>query len=313
MAYKLAEDIVSGNAPDMMVLNSNYAFLSNDRYLMRTDDNTYRYAYARSYNGLIVRMSLLKNPASIGITYGEYKDLIESANNGINVMGTRIDTFNTLFRYSAESFFDENGHVDLHCEEFRLLSEFVSGLSENLNGSGSTTSPVISLAEYNGLTGFIVNYGKYGSDFSIIGLPSADGSSAESVNSEGIAICSCSSSPESCADFIRSLSTPEVQSRICFYQDPSTEEAVRMKGEIIINERNYYDRDNPLAGPDGWPSDVVDHYLEQVSDAVIVPDVDTTVLKILDEELQPYLEGQKSFEEFADIAENRINLMVDER
>ena len=44
-----------------------------------------------------------------------------------------------------------------------------------------------------------------------------------------------------------------------------------------------------------------------------MPDVDTSVLVILDEEIQPYLEGQKSIDEVIDIAENRINLMIDER
>ena len=53
--------------------------------------------------------------------------------------------------------------------------------------------------------------------------------------------------------------------------------------------------------------------VEKVADAVKVPDVDTSVLVILDEEIQPYLEGQKSLDEVIDIAENRINLMIDER
>lgn len=44
-----------------------------------------------------------------------------------------------------------------------------------------------------------------------------------------------------------------------------------------------------------------------------MPDVDTSVLVILDEEIQPYLEGQKSLDEVIDVAENRINLMIDER
>ena len=44
-----------------------------------------------------------------------------------------------------------------------------------------------------------------------------------------------------------------------------------------------------------------------------MPDVDTSVLVILDEEIQPYLEGQKSLDEVIDVAENRIILMIDER
>ena len=53
--------------------------------------------------------------------------------------------------------------------------------------------------------------------------------------------------------------------------------------------------------------------VEQVADAVKVPDVDTSVLVILDEEIQPYLEGQKSLDDVIVTAENRINLMIDER
>ena len=313
MADILMNDIRSGNGPDMVICNSNHAVLNDERYLRKTDDGSYRYDYGVRYNGLIVKTSLLSDPSAVGITYEEYLNIISENNNGINTLGTRIDTFNTLFKFSADKFFDRRGHVDLSGEDFRAMAEFVAGLSEPASRTDYYAAPVINNATYNGFTGFFINYGNNCNKYSIIGYPTRDGSRSETVSSEGIGITSCCSSEEGCIAFINSLSSPEIQCRLSNILDPVSEQALRLKSDIIVDENNRNNRNSPLAGPGGWPSDAVDHYIGQVSDAVAVPDVDSTVLVILDEEIQPYLEGQKSLDEVIRAAESRINLMIDER
>ena len=58
---------------------------------------------------------------------------------------------------------------------------------------------------------------------------------------------------------------------------------------------------------------MVDYYIEQISDAVIVPDIDSEVMVIMNEEMPAYFEGQKSLDEVRAIIENRVNLMLAER
>ena len=312
-ADDLMNDIRSGTGPDVVILNSEFASMNDDRYLRRADDGTYRYCYCQSYKGLIVKTSLLSNPASPGITYEEYDELVRRSANGNNVLGTRIDTFNTLFKFSADKFFDEKGCVDLQNEDFRALAEFAGSLCDPGPAPEYSAISAIDNASYNGFTGFLKRYGRYCSDYSIIGYPSRDGLQPEKIDRSGIGITSCCSSEEGCMEFINMLASPENQCRAGYEKDPVSEQGLRMKSDIIVAESNRHDRNNAVAGPDGWPSDAVDHYISQVADAASVPDVDSSVLIILDEEIQPYLDGQKSLDDVILIAENRINLMLDER
>ena len=308
-----ADNIRSGEGPDMVILDSDFAFMNDEQYLRKADDGSYRYTYCQNYNGLIVKTSLLSNPDEPGITYEEYIELIRENNNGISTLGTKLEAFNTLFKFNASSFFDDRGHIDLSGEDFRAMAEFVAGLSETESGNNNYAAPQIDNVFYYGFTGFLVNFGKYSSGYSVIGYPSRDGSLPETVNSEGIGITSCCSSEEGCHEFIDLLMSPQIQSTVSRFMDPVSEDGLRLKSDIIVAENNRHNRGSALVGPEGWPTDAVDHYIEQVADAVKVPDVDTSVLVILDEEIQPYLEGQKSLDEVIDIAENRINLMIDER
>ena len=61
------------------------------------------------------------------------------------------------------------------------------------------------------------------------------------------------------------------------------------------------------------PGYLLDRYMDQISDAVRIPDVDSSVLVIFYEEMPAYFEGQKSYEDVASIIENRVNLMLSER
>ena len=58
---------------------------------------------------------------------------------------------------------------------------------------------------------------------------------------------------------------------------------------------------------------MVDWYVDQISDAVIVPDTDSAVIVIMNEEMPAYFEGQKSLDDVIAIIENRVNLMLNER
>ena len=54
-------------------------------------------------------------------------------------------------------------------------------------------------------------------------------------------------------------------------------------------------------------------YIRQISDAVVVPDVDSSILVIMNEEMPAYYEGQKSFDEVCFIIGNMVNPMLSER
>ncbi|SCW49021.1 ABC-type glycerol-3-phosphate transport system, substrate-binding protein [Ruminococcaceae bacterium YRB3002] len=316
----LMEDIRSELGPDMVILNSDHAVLDDDRYLVDVsglcgmDSPYYRVPYGICYRGLVVKTSLLDDPDQKGITYEQYDELVKSANNGLNVLGVeKKDIFNRLFMNSSGSFFDSRGRIDLDNDDFRALAEYVKNMTEPADISSLGFEPVTDLS-WKGFPGFLKYSGKYNGDYSIIGYPSRDGSVPEIMDTVGIAITSCSGSREDCISFINAFLLPDVQSRICSYnENPVSQEGMRLRAIKIVEEFNRFDAKNSLADDGVWPADAIDHYLDELSDSRTERDVDSTVLEILDEEIQPYLEGQKSIDEVIDLAGNRINIMMNER
>jgi len=324
--YRLMEDIKGGTGPDMVLMNSDYAVLNDDQYLRKMTDDTgdtgqkYRIDYYRTYRGLMVRTNLLSDPDSPGITYEEYADLVKKANYGINPLGeSRIAVFNNLFKFSAESFFDDNGNITLDNEDFRALAGYVRDMPEPRENYITETIP-LSDSSWYGLDGLFRSGDKVFGEYSVIGCPSRLGDKPEIIDSTGIAITACTGSYDACLGFAGSLSDPAIQNRICEYgYDPSSPEGMRIRAENDINafllwepqkfDVQYYTQ---YAGKDKL-NGVVDRYISQVSDARYVRDVDTTVMKILDEEMEPYLAGQKEVDEVISVAENRIGLMCKER
>ena len=311
-AYLLMEDIRAGTGPDMAVLDSGYSMLNNDEYLHRID-GSYRIGYCRRLNGLIVRTELLSDTGMPGITYAEYDELVRNANNGLNPLGSdRISVFNSLFRYSSGSFFDDDGRINLDNDDFRALAGYIRNMA---SPSGYTLGmePISDLS-WKGFTGFLRYTGKNYDKYSIIGYPSRDGMTPVTIDSIGIAVTECTSAYDECCQFAYSLLDPQLQSRICEGgMDPVDEDGMRLKGDIVVDELDLHDSNNMLIDSSGWPPEAVDFYITQTSYAEAVPDVDTSVIRILDEEIQPYLEGQKSIDEVIRIATNRIDNMMDER
>ena len=58
---------------------------------------------------------------------------------------------------------------------------------------------------------------------------------------------------------------------------------------------------------------MADRYIDQLSDAIIVPDVNPTVLTIICEEMPAYFAGDKTLDEVISTIENRVNLLLREQ
>jgi len=317
--YTLMEDIKGGTGPDMVLLDSANATLADPVYLRDlsgytgNNESYYRIDYCRTYRGLIVRTSLLDDPSSPGITYERYIDIVKK-NNGSNPLGAdRITVFNNLFEFSADSFFDAKGNIDLDNEDFRALAEYVRDMPEPDNVILGEASPVTDLY-YTGFPWYLSARGDSYDKYTMIGYPSRNGDKPVAIVPIGIGVTSCSSEPDVCVEFARSLLDPEVQSRICEYNtDPVSTEGLLKRADKAVDELNVFESGSSLIGSGEWPREAAGYYLDQLSDAVYVRDVDATVLKILDEELEPYIAGQKDIDEVIRIATNRVELMMKER
>ena len=107
--------------------------------------------------------------------------------------------------------------------------------------------------------------------------------------------------------------SPEIQNQLCLdYTDPVSKSALHDTAVKFIED--YNSQPDPYGYSMGPVSnDIVDRYIDQISDAVLVPDLDSSILVIVNEEMPAYFQGDKSLDEVISILENRINLMLTER
>ena len=84
-----------------------------------------------------------------------------------------------------------------------------------------------------------------------------------------------------------------------------------LENYIIDNNKRMSGRNDPTGFV--MSKDMVDWYIDQVSDAITVPDTDSAAIVIMNEEMPAYFEGQKSLDDVIKIIENRVNLMLKER
>ena len=109
-----------------------------------------------------------------------------------------------------------------------------------------------------------------------------------------------------------SLMSPDYQNQVNVYYDPVLKSAQRVSFEKYIDFKNS--SLNPYNSMDvRVEKGIIDYYIEQISDAVTAPDMDSAIITIMNEEMPAYFEGQKNFDEVIKIIENRVNLMIAER
>ena len=155
------------------------------------------------------------------------------------------------------------------------------------------------------------DYGRNYKNYKIIGIPSPDGH-AETINGRGIGITSCCSLQDGAWEFVLKMMSPEIQI-LDTIGNPVLKSTCKaaLENYIIDNNKRMSGRNDPTGFV--MSKDMVGWYMDQVSDAITVPDTDSTVIVIMNEEMPAYFEGQKSLDDVIGIIENRVNLMLKER
>ena len=153
-------------------------------------------------------------------------------------------------------------------------------------------------------------YGMSFKNYSIVGLPSADGH-AETINGNGIGITACCPLQDGAWEFVMKMMSPEIQAAVS--ADPVLISVQKAVFEEYIEINNLQDSGGYRGVSFSISKEMVDWYVDQISDAVIVPDTDSAVIVIMNEEMPAYFEGQKSLDDVIGIIENRVNLMLNER
>ena len=333
----LKADIREGKGPDVLLYGTDAAQLNSTDYLIDLtgrinsekslkngdymdfvtmpngrDGKHYRLDYGFRSAVCLVNNSLIDDKTK-GLTFDQYDRIIEEKNEGRSILGEGdILLMDTLVKNADCFTYGKDGKFKLENEVFRGMSDYIASIPDDVEYDQDYESYSRKLQFLQDFTFetyvYTFEHTNLFKDFSIVGLPSADGH-PEVVRGRGIGITSCCPLQNAAWEFAMTLMSPDIQGCKQRSHDPVLKSAQKTAFKEYINNKNNF-RD-PLYAP--IPDGVVDYYIEQISDAVVVPDIDSEVLVIMNEEMPAYFEGQKSLDEVCAIIENRVNLMLAER
>lgn len=333
----LKADIREGKGPDVLLYGTDAAQLNSTEYLIDLtgrinsekslkngdymdfvtmpngrDGKHYRLDYGFRTAVCLVNNSLIDDKTK-GLTFDQYDRIIEEKNEGRSILEEGdILLMDTLVKNADCFTYGKDGKFKLENEVFRGMSDYIASIPDDVEYDQDYESYSRKLQFLQDFTFetyvYAFEHTNLFKQFSIVGLPSADGH-PEVVRGRGIGITSCCPLQDAAWEFAMTLMSPDIQGCKQRSHDPVLKSAQKTAFKEYINNKNNF-RD-PLYAP--IPDGVVDYYIEQISDAVVVPDIDSEVLVIMNEEMPAYFEGQKSLDEVCAIIENRVNLMLAER
>ena len=334
----LKSDIRAGEGPDLVMYGSDSAQLNNPDYLIdltkrinsekglnngdymefvtkpnARDGKHYRLDYNFSSVALTVNNSYIESGSS-GITFDQYNDLINEYNSGTSILYKNNLALMKLLMENTDSLsYDTDGKIELENASFRATNEFIASIPDNMPNDDMYWTPKkkIQLVDGMNFSGFVYLYGDVYMNYSIIGLPSSDGH-AEVIKGRGIGITTCCPLQDGAWEFAMMFMSPDFQNQVNTYYDPVLKSAQKIAFEKYVDIKNS--RRNPYVSSDiPLQKDIVDYYIDQISDAVVVPDMDSGIIVIMNEEMPAYYCGQKSLDDVIEIVEKRVNLMFSEQ
>ena len=329
----LMSDIRDGSGPDLVFYTNEMAQLNSSEYLIDLtsriesekslndgsymdfihqpngrDGKHYRLDYCFYINALLIHNDYISDGAH-GLKFEEYDKIIEENNAGrTDLAETKLDLMDTLIRNSDCFSYAGEGKIDLKSGDFIKAAEYASTLDKKkqYDFSGEWHLERIQTVYNFDFSSYVHMCGPYYENFSIIGLPSADGH-AEAIRGNGIGITKCCKLRDGAWGFVMKMMSPETQKTF-----RSVNPVLKSVQRDILTDVLKDCNDNNIYGEKA-PEGIIDRYIDQISDAVLFPDIDSSVIVIVEEELPAYFEGHKSMDDVIAIIENRLNLMLNER
>ena len=209
--------------------------------------------------------------------------------------------------------YSDDGRFSIDNDNFRKIADYIKSVPDEMEYDNILGGPGKNTEILQNLFGewFMRDYGRNYKNYKIIGIPSPDGH-AETINGRGIGITSCCSLQDGAWEFVLKMMSPEIQI-LDTIGNPVLKSTCKaaLENYIIDNNKRMSGRNDPTGFV--MSKDMVGWYMDQVSDAITVPDTDSAVIVIMNEEMPAYFEGQKSLDDVIGIIENRVNLMLKER
>ena len=349
LSSKLAIDIMNGEGPDILLNVSGYNQLGNANYLVdlspyfkdldsdkyfeniiegsKIDGKLYNLPVGFRIEGILTRTENAGSSGK-GFTYEEYSIFVDKVMNGKDPIISGQPTYFAMLFNSMSDEFISNGKVDLSGAEFAELADFVKdnvreeGTSMNAWYQSTMDDGPMPKGMYTeqctGISG-LFNEGmclsSYGNGVSLFGIPSSDGRGPRFIPTWSVAISAQAVDIKGCSEFAKLLLSDDIQTK--YAMDDYfvvNRESFRIAGDKAIEyfSNGGSDRSGNNMGRHFTTDDIV--LVEQmILSCSKMKSEDSDISIILIEEMPPYFLGQKNLDEVIEIAEDRIQKVLDER
>ncbi len=283
--------------------------------------------------------------SGVGFTTDEYVTFLKETLNGTDVISSGQAMYFAKLFNSMNGRFIVNGKADFSDPDLAALAEYVkdnvqeSSTSwdeqeeENygystyvLYGYNTSDNGLAMYTDCSSYYSYFRNLEQLNGASAILGLPSVDGHGPMANPYTSIAVSSQASDVDACGEFIKMLMSDSVQEEFAMDQGDIvlSRAAFRKAGEAAIEYYNkeggvdlqQYDQfGNPIPPRNSLKFNTAQlDDLENIILSCTAMDIeDAAINLILVEEMQPYFAGQKDLKSVLEVAQDRVQKVLDER
>lgn len=318
--------------------------ISSDKYftnivdISKVNGKLYNLPFCFSVDGI---QTDAKNAGAsgVGLTTDEYVKFLNETLNGEDVITSgQALYFATLFNSMSEKFI-KDGKADFSGPEFAALAEFVKDnviensipWDEQEGGNGMVIyyDPMqqnkIVPAVYGSCYGYMTyfqNMEDTNGGTAILGIPSSDGRGPMASSYYSIAISAQAYDADACGEFVKLLLSDEIQQSYamsgCFVLNREAfraagEEAVKYFNENSLSSVYGYTGMDVPANRIKYTSEHIDTLEKIIDSCSLMRTEDSAINLILLEEMPAFFSGQKDLAAVTQIAQERVQKVLDER
>lgn len=300
------------------------------------DGNLYAIPTSFSVSTLVGKTAIWGDEA---LTSEKVSEVVKMAGDDAELMEymTKSEWLGVSLMAGIDNYIDwETGKCSFDSEEFISVLELANQFSQEANwqeGDMSTPKKIqagkilLSNEYYTDITGLQVTKAIFNEDVSFVGYPDAAGNGALITETGNIlAISSDSEYKDGAWEFVKYLISKEYQCNYINWYNPIHRAAFEEQMNQAAEVDNYTDENGEqVEAPHmtyGWEDfevsvyhateeDIKD-YTDLVEGATTLMAYEEDIMNIIEEEVAPYFEGQKTAQEVAGIIQGRVNIYVNE-
>lgn len=333
MSDRMAFDLLNGDGPDIIIGGYDIAMLHNKNYLIdlsslseeilkgnegvyfsnvfeacKEDDIVYGIPLSFTLNAIVTNQC--SKSSGQGFTFDEYKTFVSGSLNGSDPLfsynqGDRLSCFASLFSCMEDEFI-KNGKIDLDNEAFRQLCAYVKDLPSYYHSAGESVGTG---CFFYGSEKYIVLHDSL-NGLGVYGYPSYDGRGPSIRIKDSLSVTTNCKDVKAASEFIKMALSPDLQREgvkidaiipVC-----KTALEARFKEEIDL-----FNEDSTFGSRLDYT--VIDEYEAMIASASGNSIFDQKIVILICEEIQSYLEGDRSLDELIPIMEDRCQTLLNER